>query len=76
MRTFSPDVIRAASMKERGTAAIELALVFLIMLMLAIGTFEWGTGFADRISLASSVREGARVGAAAGIGHRERVVGR
>ncbi|MGI9609366.1 MAG: TadE/TadG family type IV pilus assembly protein [Acidimicrobiia bacterium] len=53
-------------MRERGTAAIELALVFMIMLMLAIGTFEWGTGFADRINLSSAVREGARVGAAAG----------
>ena len=53
-------------MRERGTASIELALVFIIMLLLAIGTFEWGTGFADRINLASSVREGARVGAAAG----------
>ena len=52
--------------RDRGTAAIELALVLLIILLLAIGTFEWGTGFADRINLASSVREGARVGAAAG----------
>ncbi len=54
------------SMRERGTAVIELALVFMIMLMLAIGTFEWGTGFADRINLNAAVREGARVGAAAG----------
>lgn len=53
-------------MRERGTAAIELALIFMVMLMLVIGTFEWGTGFADRINLSSAVREGARVGAAAG----------
>ena len=53
-------------MRERGTAAIELALVFIVIIVLAIGTFEWGTGFADRINLSSSVREGARVGAATG----------
>jgi len=53
-------------MRDRGTAAIELALAFILIVTLVIGTFEWGTGFADRINLASSVREGARVGAAAG----------
>lgn len=53
-------------MRERGTAAIELALAMIIMLMLAIGAYEWGTGFADRIAMTSAVREAGRVGSAAG----------
>jgi len=53
-------------MRERGTAAIELAMAIMIMLMLAIGAYEWGTGFADRIAMTSAVREAGRVGSAAG----------
>lgn len=53
-------------MRERGTAAIELAMAMLVMLLLAIGAYEWGTGFADRIAMTSAVREAARVGSAAG----------
>jgi hypothetical protein len=34
--------------------------------MLAIGTFEFGSAFGDRTAMANSVREGARVGSAAG----------
>jgi TadE-like protein len=51
---------------ERGTAAIEMAMALLILLLLALGTYEWGTGFAERISMSTAVREGARVGSAAG----------
>lgn len=51
---------------ERGTVAIELAMAIVIMLMLALGAYEWGTGFADRIAMTSAVREAARVGSAAG----------
>jgi Flp pilus assembly protein TadG len=51
---------------DKGTAVIELAMVMMIMLMLAIGAYEWGTGFGDRIAMTSSVREAARVGSAAG----------
>jgi hypothetical protein len=51
---------------DRGTAAIELAMALIIILMLAIGAYEWGTGFADRISMTSAVREAGRVGSAAG----------
>jgi len=52
--------------RERGVAAIEFAFSFMILLMLALGAYEWGTGFADRISMTSAVREGGRVGSAAG----------
>jgi hypothetical protein len=52
--------------KDRGTAAIEMAMALIIILMLAIGAYEWGTGFADRNSMASAAREAGRVGSAAG----------
>jgi len=52
--------------RDRGTAAIEFAFAIMILLMLAIGAYEWGTGFSDRISMTAAVREGGRVGSAAG----------
>ncbi len=58
--------MRPRSQPERGTAAIETALILMVLLMLALGAYEWGTGFIDRIAMASAVREGARVGSAAG----------
>ncbi len=51
---------------DRGAALVEFAFIFSLMLMIAIGTFEWGMGFRDRLSVSQSVREGARVGAAMG----------
>ncbi|HKZ25527.1 MAG TPA: TadE family protein [Acidimicrobiia bacterium] len=52
--------------RDRGTAAIEFAFAIMVLLLLAIGAYEWGTGFSDRISMSSAVREGGRVGSAAG----------
>ena len=51
---------------DRGTAAIEFAFAIMILLMLALGAYEWGTGFSDRISMTAAVREAGRVGSAAG----------
>jgi len=51
---------------ERGTTLVEFSFIFMLMMMLAIGSFEWGMGFRDRLAVAQSVREGARVGAAMG----------
>ncbi|MEX1135102.1 MAG: TadE/TadG family type IV pilus assembly protein [Acidimicrobiia bacterium] len=51
---------------DRGTAAIEFAFAIVVLLMLALGAYEWGTGFSDRISMTAAVREGGRVGSAAG----------
>jgi len=45
---------------------VEFTFIFSMVMMLAIGTFEWGMGFRDRLSVSQSVREGARVGAAVG----------
>ena len=51
---------------ERGTTLVEFALIFTFMMMLAIGAYEWGFGFIDRLSVSQSVREAGRVGAAMG----------
>jgi hypothetical protein len=51
---------------DRGTAAIEFALAFLVILLIAIGTYEFGTAFVDRNAMANAAREGARAGSAAG----------
>jgi hypothetical protein len=52
--------------RDRGTAAIEMALALLVLLLIVIGTYEFGTAFADRNAIANATREGARAGSAAG----------
>jgi hypothetical protein len=52
--------------RQRGAAAVEFSLVFMLLLMIALGSFEWGMAFRDSLAVSSSVREGARVGSAAG----------
>jgi hypothetical protein len=52
--------------RDHGTAAIELALAFVVILMIAIGAYEFGSAFIDRNAMTSAAREGARAGAAAG----------
>ncbi len=51
--------------RDEGTAVIELALVLVILLGLVIGTYEYGTAFAEKTAMATAVREGARAGSAA-----------
>lgn len=51
---------------ERGTAAVETALVLSLLLLIAIGAFEWGMALRDWNTVTSASREGARVGAALG----------
>ena len=52
--------------EEKGTTLVEFSFIFMLMMMLAIGSFEWGMGFRDRLAVSQSVREAARVGAAFG----------
>jgi len=52
--------------RDDGTAAIEMALALLVLLLIVIGTYEFGTAFADRNAMANAAREGARAGTAAG----------
>ena len=51
---------------ERGSAAVEFATIFMLLLMLAIGAFEYGMAFRDWLSVTAATREGVRVGSAAG----------
>ena len=51
---------------QRGAATLEATLVVGLLLLLAIGAFEYGMAFRDWLSVASASREGARVAAAAG----------
>jgi hypothetical protein len=51
---------------ERGTAAVETAIVLSMLLLIAIGGFEWGMALMDYNTITTSSREGARIGAAAG----------
>lgn len=51
---------------DRGTTLVEFAFIFMMMLMISIGAFEWGMGFRDGLSVSQAVREAARVGAAFG----------
>jgi hypothetical protein len=51
---------------DKGTTLVEFSIIFMLMMMVSIGAFEWGMGFRDRLSVSQSVREGARVGAAVG----------
>ena len=52
--------------KERGSALVETAIVLSLLMILAIGAFEWGMAFRDWLSVSSATREGARVAASAG----------
>jgi hypothetical protein len=51
---------------EEGSALVETALVLTMLLVLAIGAFEWGMALRDWLSVSSATREGARVAASAG----------
>lgn len=52
--------------KEDGAAMVEFAIVFVLLLTIALGAFEYGMLFRDWLSVTVSAREGARVGASAG----------
>lgn len=50
---------------ERGAAAVELALIFPLLVSLLFGIIWFGFVYADHIAVSNAVREGARYGAAA-----------
>lgn len=52
--------------RDEGTAAIEMAIALLVLLLIVLGTYEYGTAFVDRNAMANAAREGARAGSAAG----------
>lgn len=51
---------------ERGSAALEAAIVLGLLLLLVLGSFEWGMALRDWITVSSSSREGARAASSAG----------
>ena len=55
--------------RDDGTAAIEMAIALVVLLLIVLGTYEYGTAFADRNAMANAAREGARAGSAAGDFH-------
>lgn len=50
---------------DRGAALIEFALVFTLLLSIALGAFEYGMLFRDWLSVTVATREGGRVAASA-----------
>lgn len=54
---------RAASLGERGAAAVEMLIVFPILFALFVGIVDFGAAFNAQISLTQATREGVRVGA-------------
>lgn len=52
--------------EERGAALIEFALVFMLLMTIALGAYEFGMAFRDSLAVSSAAREGARVGSAMG----------
>ncbi len=55
---------RAADASERGQALVELGLILPVLVMLVVGTLEFGFVFDHHLTLKYSTREGARAGAA------------
>ncbi|MDH5294652.1 MAG: pilus assembly protein [Acidimicrobiia bacterium] len=51
---------------ERGAATLEMALVAGLLLMLVLGSFEWGMALRDWMTVSSATREGARAASSAG----------
>src|SRR5882724_6439089 len=56
------------SVRERGAALVEFALVAPVLMLLIFGAFEYGMFFKDYLTVANTTRTGARVGSAAGSG--------
>lgn len=54
--------MKAFSVRPRGAAAVEFALVLPLLLTILFGTIEWGYYFFNREIVINSAREGARAG--------------
>lgn len=51
--------------RERGATLVEFAIVFGLLLMIALGAYEYGMAFRDWLSVTVAAREGGRVAASA-----------
>jgi len=68
MHRISPASSRGARTlrRQRGTVLVEAALILPLLIMLAMGTIEYGMAWRDRLSVQSSVRSSVRTGASLG----------
>lgn len=57
---------RNGAAPERGSAALEAAMVVGLLLLIVLGAFEWGMALRDWMTVSSASREGARAAASAG----------
>jgi hypothetical protein len=57
---------KRGSAPERGSAALEAAMVVGLLLLIVLGAFEWGMALRDWMTASASSREGARAAASAG----------
>lgn len=57
--------LRRGKARQRGAAAVEFALVLPFLLMMVLGTIDWGWYFFVREVVTNAAREGARAGAVA-----------
>lgn len=60
--------MKLRSERERGAVAIEAALITGLLVMIAIGAFEFGMAFRSSFGVAAASRQGARIGASVGQG--------
>jgi hypothetical protein len=58
--------LRDLSRRERGAVIVEAALVFPILVVLALGVGEYGVAWRDRLTVQTAVRSSARVGSSLG----------
>jgi TadE-like protein len=52
---------RGGSRRERGTALIEMALIFPMLIVILVGIFEVGGAFRDMLTASNAVRDGVRI---------------
>jgi hypothetical protein len=57
---------RLRSRDDQGSALVETALILSLLLMIALGAFEYGMAFQSWFGVSAASREGARVGASVG----------
>ncbi len=51
--------------REKGTTLIEFSLIFVLLMMIALGAYEYGMAFRDWLTVTVASREGGRVAASA-----------
>jgi Flp pilus assembly protein TadG len=60
--------MRVRRFRQRGAAAVEFALVLPVLLLIVLGTVDWGWFFYVSQVVTNAAREGARVGSLTPIG--------